>query len=60
MLAELAEKIERMKANHSESDFEHQLADGLIRLKISDVKVLPEPIAGSEARNKEYQGEQEG
>ncbi|CAF1144227.1 unnamed protein product [Adineta ricciae] len=58
ILAEIAEKIERMKANHSESDFEHQLADGLSRLKITDVKVLPERIARSEARIKEYQEEE--
>ncbi|CAF1149819.1 unnamed protein product [Adineta steineri] len=61
ILAELAKKIKLMKSNVSELDtanLEKQLADSLAKLRITDIKALPDRIARSEKRIEEYREEE--
>ncbi|CAF1204521.1 unnamed protein product [Adineta steineri] len=60
ILAELAKKMKLMKSNVSELDtanLEKQLADSLAKLRITDIKALPDRIARSEKRIEEYREE---
>ncbi|CAF1149858.1 unnamed protein product [Adineta steineri] len=60
ILAELAKRIRLMKSNVSELDtanLEKQLADSLTKLRITDIKALPDRIVRSEKRIEEYREE---